>query len=294
MVRSSATLTSRSETRRQGEDGFEAYLREIHGYPLLSAQEEQTIARRVVRGDPAARERLITSNLRLVISIAQRYRHLGVPLMDLIQEGNIGLMTAVSKFDPTLGYKFSTYATWWIRQAVLRALVKYIRSVPVPDYLLATLHKIDELEDQHRQEHGIPLSTAVLAAETGLSHATVTRLLRWRPAPPSLDRAVDEEGDETTLDQIHCERASPEEETFRAKERERLKQALEQLPLRERRILSLRYGIEDCHPRTLSEIGKILDLSRERVRQLESLALSKLRKIYAGRRYSLTRPSPSR
>ncbi len=284
MTRSSAT--SHPETRRYGEDCSASYLREIHGYPLLSAQEEQAIARRVVRGDPAARERLITSNLRLVISIAQRYSHLGVPLMDLIQEGNIGLMTAVGKFDPTLGYKFSTYATWWIRQAILRALVKYIRPVPIPDYLLAMLHQIDELEDQHRQKNGMPLSIAVLAEETGLSHATVTRLLRWRPAPPSLDRAVDEEGDETTLDQLHCQRASPEAEAFRAKEHERLKQALEQLPLRERRILSLRYGIQDGHPRTLNEIGKILELSRERVRQLESLALSKLRKIYAGQRYN--------
>jgi RNA polymerase primary sigma factor len=278
------------ERRRQGEDGLEAYLHEIHHYPLLSPQEEQKVARRVVRGDPEARERLITANLRLVISIAQRYRHLGVPLMDLIQEGNIGLITAVNKFDPTLGYKFSTYATWWIRQAILRALVKHIRPVPVPDYLLAALHKIDELEDLHRQHHELPPSAALLAEETGLSHATVTRLLRWRPAPPSLDRTSDEESDETPLDQIHCERASPEEEALRAGECETLKEALDELPLRERRILSLRYGIEDRHPRTLSEIGRILNLSRERVRQLENLALSKLRKIYASRCYPRVPP----
>ncbi|MCX8103690.1 MAG: sigma-70 family RNA polymerase sigma factor, partial [Candidatus Bipolaricaulota bacterium] len=145
-----------SVRRRQGEEGLEAYLREIGRYPLLSAEEERRVARRVACGDSRARERLITANLRLVISVAQRYRHLGIPLMDLIQEGNLGLMTAVDKFDPALGYKFSTYATWWIRQAILRALVKYVRPVPVPDYLLAVLHKIDELEDLHRQHHQLP------------------------------------------------------------------------------------------------------------------------------------------
>ncbi|MCS6902770.1 MAG: RNA polymerase sigma factor RpoD/SigA [Candidatus Bipolaricaulota bacterium] len=277
-------MGSSHERRRQGEDGLETYLHDIHHYPLLSPQEEQRVARRAIRGDPDARERLITANLRLVISIAQRYRHLGVPLMDLIQEGNVGLITAVNKFDPALGYKFSTYATWWIRQAILRALVKYVRPVPVPDYLLAALHKIDALEDLHRQHHEPSPNAALLAEETGLSRATVTRLLRWRPAPPSLDRLSDDESDETPLDQIHCERASPEEEALRAREHETLKRALDKLPLRERRILSLRYGIEDRHPRTLSEIGRILNLSRERVRQLESLALSKLRKLYASRR----------
>lgn len=276
----STTPESSVQKRRLTEEHLQTYLRDIHQYSLLNAQEEQVLARRIAKGDPRARERLITSNLRLVVSIAQRYRHLGAPLMDLIQEGNIGLMTAVEKFDPALGCRFSTYATWWIRQAILRSLAKYMRFIPIPDYLFPLLHKIDQLEDQQRNGNGASWDTATLAKETGLARETMLRLLQWRPAPPSLDQTVDEDGEETALDRVRCEKVSPESEALHAVEREQLRRALERLPVRERRIITLRYGLEDSHPRTLSDIGRIMNLSRERVRQLEAHALVKLRKIY--------------
>ena len=256
---------------------LQLYLNEIKRHPLLSPEEEYRVARRAARGDPQARERLITSNLRLVVSIAAQYRDLGVPLLDLIQEGNIGLITAVERFDPSRGYKFSTYATWWIRQAIMRSLVKHLRVIAVPDYLVSLLHKITQLEEQYLQERGDLPSSEELAAEIGVSPEILQRLLQVRPFTPSLDTPIGEEEDETLLESVAADRGAPERETLRAVQRERLEQALAELDARERRILILRYGLEDNHPRTLVEIGMALNLSRERVRQIEELALSKLK-----------------
>jgi RNA polymerase primary sigma factor len=256
---------------------LQLYLDEIKRHPLLSPEEEYRVAQRAARGDPQARERLITSNLRLVVSIAAQYRDLGVPLLDLIQEGNIGLITAVERFDPSRGYKFSTYATWWIRQAIMRSLVKHLRMIAVPDYLVSLLHKITQLEERYLQERGDLPSSEELAAEIGVSPEILQRLLQVRPFTPSLDTPVGEEEDETLLEGVATDRGAPERETLRAMQRERLEQALAELDARERRVLVLRYGLEDNHPRTLVEIGMALNLSRERVRQLEELALSKLR-----------------
>ena len=256
---------------------LQLYLNEIKRHPLLSPEEEYRVARRAARGDPQARERLITSNLRLVVSIAAQYRDLGVPLLDLIQEGNIGLITAVERFDPIRGYKFSTYATWWIRQAIMRSLVKHLRVIAVPDYLVSLLHKITQLEERYLQERGDLPSSEELAAEIGVSPEILQRLLQVRPFTPSLDIPIGEEGDETLLESVATDRGAPERETLRAVQRERLEQALAELDARERRILILRYGLEDNHPRTLVEIGMSLNLSRERVRQIEELALSKLK-----------------
>jgi RNA polymerase primary sigma factor len=256
---------------------LQLYLDEIKRHPLLSPEEEYRVAQRAARGDPQARERLITSNLRLVVSIAAQYRDLGVPLLDLIQEGNIGLITAVERFDPSRGYKFSTYATWWIRQAIMRSLVKHLRMIAVPDYLVSLLHKITQLEERYLQERGDLPSSEELAAEIGVSPEILQRLLQVRPFTPSLDTPIGEEEDETLLEGVATDRGAPERETLRAMQRERLEQALAELDARERRVLVLRYGLEDNHPRTLVEIGMALNLSRERVRQLEELALSKLR-----------------
>ncbi len=256
---------------------LQLYLNEIKRHPLLSPEEEYAVAQRAAQGDPQARERLITANLRLVVSIAAQYRDLGVPLLDLIQEGNIGLITAVERFDPQRGYKFSTYATWWIRQAIMRSLVKHLRVIAVPDYLVSLLHKITQIEEQHWHERGDLPSAGELAQQLGVSPQVLQRLLQVRPFTPSLDTPISEEEDETLLESIAANHRTPEQEVLRALQRERLEQALAQLDARERRVLVLRYGLEDNHPRTLVEIGMSLNLSRERVRQIEELALSKLK-----------------
>lgn len=256
---------------------LQLYLNEIKRHPLLSPEEEYAVAQRAAQGDPQARERLITANLRLVVSIAAQYRDLGVPLLDLIQEGNIGLITAVERFDPQRGYKFSTYATWWIRQAIMRSLVKHLRVIAVPDYLVSLLHKITQIEEQHWHKRGDLPSAGELAQQLGVSPQVLQRLLQVRPFTPSLDTPISEEEDETLLESIAANHRTPEQEVLRALQRERLEQALAQLDARERRVLVLRYGLEDNHPRTLVEIGMSLNLSRERVRQIEELALSKLK-----------------
>ncbi len=261
-----------------GKSSFlQLYLNEIKRHPLLSPEEEYAVAQRAAKGDPQARERLITSNLRLVVSIAAHYRDLGVPLLDLIQEGNIGLITAVERFDPSRGYKFSTYATWWIRQAIMRSLVKHLRVIAVPDYLVSLLHKITQIEEQHWHEQGDLPDYEKLAEEIGVSPEILRRLLQVRPFTPSLDTPIGEEEDETLLESVAANSRTPEQEALRALQRERLEQALAELDARERRVLVLRYGLEDNHPRTLVEIGMSLNLSRERVRQIEELALSKLK-----------------
>ncbi len=260
------------------EDPVRTYLREIGQIPLLTPEEEKGLARRAKQGDPDAKARLASANLRLVVSIAKRYTGLGLPLLDLIQEGNVGLMRAVEKFDPEKGYKFSTYATWWIRQAITRALTQTSRSIRLPESLIQRLRRIHEAEAAWVQEHGEPPTDEDLAE---LLKIPLEQIQATRQAPqytPSLDQPrEEEEGDE--LEQLISNGSlpSPLRAALRELRREELRKALETLSERERRVLSLRYGLEDDQPKTLEETGKILGISRERVRQIQNEALEKLR-----------------
>ncbi len=262
-----------------GEDPIQTYLREIGRIPLLTAEEEKELARRARAGDEEAKAKLAAANLRLVVSIAKRYTGLGLPLLDLIQEGNVGLMRAVEKFDPERGYKFSTYATWWIRQAITRALTQTSRSIRLPESLLQRLRKIQEAEAQWLQEYGELPTDEELAEVLGMP---VEQIQEARQAPqytPSLDQPLDEEEDGDELEQLigNGSLPSPLRTALKELRREELRKALESLSERERKVLSLRYGLEDDQPRTLEETGRILGISRERVRQIQNEALEKLR-----------------
>ena len=262
-----------------GEDPIQTYLREIGRIPLLTAEEEKELARRARAGDEEAKAKLAAANLRLVVSIAKRYTGLGLPLLDLIQEGNVGLMRAVEKFDPERGYKFSTYATWWIRQAITRALTQTSRSIRLPESLLQRLRKIQEAESEWLQEYGELPTDEELAEVLGMP---VEQIQEARQAPqytPSLDQPLDEEEDGDELEQLigNGSLPSPLRTALKELRREELRKALESLSERERKVLSLRYGLEDDQPRTLEETGRILGISRERVRQIQNEALEKLR-----------------
>jgi len=261
------------------EDPIQTYLREIGQIPLLTVEEERELARRARQGDNDAKARLAAANLRLVVSIAKRYTGLGLPLLDLIQEGNVGLMRAIEKFDPERGYKFSTYATWWIRQAITRALTQTSRSIRLPESLIQRLRRLQEAETAWIQEHGEPPTDEELAEILGIP---VEQVQEARQAPqytPSLDQPLDEEEEGDELEQLVSNGSLPSPLRTALKElrREELRKALEILSERERRVLSLRYGLEDDEPKTLEETGKLLGISRERVRQIQNEALEKLR-----------------
>lgn len=266
-----------------GEDLVDIYLREISRVPLLSSAEQIALAERVIRGDTQAREKLILANLRLVVSIARQYQGLGVPLLDLIQEGNIGLMHAVDKFDPARGCRFSTYASWWVRQAVVRSLLRQARAITIPDHLYLLIRKVQRAEEQYMQLHNLPPNDEQLAALLGLPLEEVVQVRQIAYWPPSLERAAsEEEGEELPINLLEDEWApSPVVQAIKQLQRERLTQLMDQLSSREKEILKLRYGLDGHRPRTLAEIGEILSLSRERVRQIEQRTLAKLRNIHS-------------
>lgn len=267
---------SREESLR--EDPVQTYLKEIGRIPLLTPEEEVELARRVRRGDPDAKAQLAAANLRLVVSIAKRYTGIGLPLLDLIQEGNVGLMRAIEKFDPERGYKFSTYATWWIRQAITRALTQSSRAIRLPESLVQRLRRLQAAEAAWIQEHGEPPTDEELAE---LLEIPVEQVREAQQAPqftPSLDQPLEEEeGDELEKLVSNGSLPSPLRTALKELRREELRKALEALSERERQVLSLRYGLEDDEPKTLEETGKILGISRERVRQIQNEALEKLR-----------------
>ena len=273
-------LEDEEEGRRSVENPIRTYFDEIARVPLLTKDEEVELAKRIEAGDEEAKKKLAEANLRLVVSIAKKYRGCGLPFLDLIQEGNLGLMKAVEKFDWRKGYKFSTYATWWIRQAILRAITNRSRTIRVPTHINELIRKIHEAEREHIKEHGSGPTLEELAEELDTTVDNIVKAKRTAQYTASLDTPIgyDEEG-AVLGDFIEDEDAvSPTRETFRELLIQEIRKALkERLTPRERRVLELRYGLDGNPPKTLDEVGEIFGISRERVRQIQKEALEKLR-----------------
>jgi len=260
------------------EDAFQSYLHDIRGFGLLTHDEEIELARRSSAGDSLARRKLVESNLRLVIAIARRYTGTGVPLADLIQEGNLGLMRAAEKFDYQRGCHFGTYATWWIRQAVSRAAGEQSRMIHLPEHVATRLRKVRRIAAQLSQENGLDPLPEQIAIACNFNIEEVVDLLGVIEQPVSLDAPVDEEARYSLADSLEdCTSPTPSETASQHLLGEELQRALTLLTPRERAVIILRYGIGDGRNRTLLEVGKELGISRERVRQLEVVALIKLR-----------------
>jgi len=260
-------------------DATQKYLSEISKYPLLTLEEEKKLAKKAAQGDFEARERLIKSNLRLVVSVAKKYigRSKGLTFLDLIQEGNAGLIKAVDRFDWRRGFKFSTFATWWIRQAISRALSDQARTIRLPVHVVETLYKLNKAKKKLASILDREPTPEELAAETGISVEKVQRLLKYVPDTISLETPIGE--GESLLKELipDISELTPEKTAALANLREKLKQAIQTLSPKERRVISLRYGLEDGTIYTLEEIGKIFGITRERVRQIEIKALEKLK-----------------
>jgi RNA polymerase primary sigma factor len=272
--------TSTSRSVLGSEDAFQSYLHDIRGLGLLTHTEEVSLAQRAAAGDELARRTLIESNLRLVIAIARRYTSTGVPLIDLIQEGNLGLMRAAEKFDYRRGCHFGTYATWWIRQAVSRAAGEQSRLIHLPEHVATRLRKVRRIAAQLSQENGLDPLPEQIAAACNMDLNEVVDLLGIIEQPVSLDAPVDDEARYSLADTLEDSTApAPAETASQHLLGEELHRALALLTPRERSVITLRYGIGDGRSRTLLEVGKELGISRERVRQLEVVALMKLRGI---------------
>ncbi len=279
-VHSQRARTSTPRTALGSEDAFQSYLHDIRGLGLLTHAEEVDLAQRAAAGDELARRRLIESNLRLVIAIARRYTSTGVPLIDLIQEGNLGLMRAAEKFDYRRGCHFGTYATWWIRQAVSRAAGEQSRLIHLPEHVATRLRKVRRIAAQLSQENGLDPLPEQIAEACNIDVNEVVDLLGIIEQPVSLDAPVDDEARYSLADTLEDSAApAPAETASQHLLGEELHRALALLTPRERSVITLRYGIGDGRSRTLLEVGKELGISRERVRQLEVVALMKLRGI---------------
>ena len=259
-------------------DSLRLYLREISRIPLLSAQSELAIARRVEWGEREARNQLIEANLRLVVSIAKKYVGQGLPLEDLIGEGNIGLIRAVTKFDPGKGFRFSTYATWWIKQAITRSILEGTRAVRLPVYVMEEVMRVKRTMRQLYQELGREPTNAQIGERLGISADRVSELLVWADKVFSLDAPLSDEEENSLGDIIEDPQAQePAETTDRTLLREEVRKVLNNLTLRERQVIELRFGLVDDHDHTLEEVGQQLKVTRERVRQIEERAIRKLR-----------------
>ncbi|MGI6498284.1 MAG: RNA polymerase sigma factor RpoD [Oscillospiraceae bacterium] len=260
------------------DDPVRMYLKEIGKVNLLTPEEEVDLAQRMGEGDEFAKKRLAEANLRLVVSIAKRYVGRGMLFLDLIQEGNLGLIKAVEKFDYTKGYKFSTYATWWIRQAITRAIADQARTIRIPVHMVETINKVIRVSRQLLQELGHDPSPEEIAAEMGMPIEKVREILKIAQEPVSLETPIGEEEDSHLGDFIPDEDASePSEAASFTLLREQLVDVLGTLTPREEKVLKLRFGIEDGRTRTLEEVGKEFNVTRERIRQIEAKALRKLR-----------------
>ena len=260
------------------EDPVRMYLKEIGNVPLLSTEEEVALAQRVEAGDESAKKQLIEANLRLVVSIAKKYVGRGMPFLDLIQEGNMGLMKAVDKFDYSKGFKFSTYATWWIRQAITRGIADTGRTIRVPVHMVETINKTLRMTRTLLQELGREPTPEEVAERLGVPVARVREVLKISRDPVSLDTPIGEEDDSHLGDFIEDDSAlSPADSAAFSMLREELSTALESLTDRERQVVQLRFGLIDGRARTLEEVGKEFNVTRERIRQIEAKALRKLR-----------------
>ena len=260
------------------EDPVRMYLKEIGTVPLLSADEELVLARRKAEGDEHAKERLIEANLRLVVSIAKRYTGRGMSFLDLVQEGNLGLIKGVEKFDYTKGYKLSTYATWWIRQSVTRALADQARTIRVPVHMVETINKMSKMQRKLTLELGYEPSVAELAEALEMSEEKVMEIMQIAREPASLETPIGEEDDSNLGDFVADNNVvTPEGNVESVMLREHIDALLGDLKERERQVIVLRFGLEDGHPRTLEEVGKEFNVTRERIRQIEAKALRKLR-----------------
>ena len=260
------------------DDPVRMFLKEIGKVPLLTAEEEVELAIRMSHGDEEAKRRMTEANLRLVVSIAKRYVGRGMLFLDLIQEGNLGLIKAVEKFDYTKGYKFSTYATWWIRQAITRAIADQARTIRIPVHMVETINKVIRVSRQLLQELGHDPSAEEIAAEMGMPVEKVREILKIAQEPVSLETPIGEEEDSHLGDFIPDEDASePSEAASFSLLKEQLMEVLDTLTPREKKVLELRFGIVDGRTRTLEEVGKEFNVTRERIRQIEAKALRKLR-----------------
>ena len=260
------------------DDPVRAYLKEIGAVPLLSAEEEAALASAAREGDAEARRRLCEANLRLVVSVAKRYAGRGLPFLDLIQEGNLGLMKAAEKFEPERGFKFSTYATWWIRQAITRAIADQARTIRIPVHMVETINKVKKVSSQLLHQNGHDPTADEISQALDMPVEKVREIMRVAQEPVSLETPIGEEEDSHLGDFIPDEDASePSEAASFTLLKEQLVDVLSTLTPREEKVLKLRFGIEDGRTRTLEEVGKEFNVTRERIRQIEAKALRKLR-----------------
>ena len=260
------------------DDPVKVYLKEIGRVPLLTSEEEVELAQRMAEGDAAAKKRLAEANLRLVVSIAKRYVGRGMQFLDLIQEGNLGLIKAVEKFDYTKGFKFSTYATWWIRQAITRAIADPARTIRIPVHMVETINKVKKVSSQLLHQNGHDPTAEEIAAALDMPVDKVREILRVAQEPVSLETPIGEEEDSHLGDFIPDDDApAPADAAAFTLLKEQLSEVLKTLTPREEKVLRLRFGLEDGRSRTLEEVGKEFNVTRERIRQIEAKALRKLR-----------------
>jgi RNA polymerase primary sigma factor len=284
-LKDNLSAVSRNKRERQeqapvrSDNPIRTYFGEISRVPLLTREDEVRLAKRVEAGSKRAKEELAEANLRLVVSIAKKYRGCGLPFLDLIQEGNLGLMKAIEKFDYKKGYKFSTYATWWIRQAILRAITNRSRTIRVPTHINELIRKIYQVERNYLKQFGESPTPENLADELDTSVENIIKAKKTAQSMASLDMPIGYDDDGSVLGDFIEDHTveSPERETFEHLLVQELERALdERLTEREKRILELRYGLDDYQPRTLDEVGLVFGISRERVRQIQKEALAKL------------------
>lgn len=280
--KSSTELEKELESLATLEEGYlsdpvRMYLREIGRVSLLTYEEEVSLAKRVEKGDKKAREKLINANLRLVVSIAKKYVNRGLTLLDLIEEGNIGLMRAVAKYDWRRGYKFSTYATWWIRQAITRAIADQARTIRIPVHMVETINKFNRISRKLMQELGREPAPEEVALEMEVPVEKVREIIKVSQEPASLEAPVGEEEDSRLGDFIQDASASPSDQATQALLKDHIREMLDTLSPREAKVLEYRFGLEDGKQRTLEEVGKEFGVTRERIRQIEAKAIRKLR-----------------